>query len=60
MRAHGVPNFPDPDGQPGQLGPDSGVDPASAQFRAAVNGPCTSLAPPEWLDSGPDSVPGSH
>jgi hypothetical protein len=64
MRAHGVPNFPDPNGQPGQLGPNSGIDPGSAQFHAAINGPCKSLAPPEWLDSGSDSgpntVPGGH
>jgi hypothetical protein len=64
MRAHGVPNFPDPDGQPGQLGPNGGIDPGSAQFQAAINGPCKSLAPPQWLDSGsgsgPGSVPGGH
>jgi hypothetical protein len=59
MRAHGVPNFPDPNGRPGQLGPNSGIDPGSAQFQTAVNGPCRSLAPPQWLDSGSDSGPNS-
>jgi hypothetical protein len=58
MRAHGVPRFPDPNGTPGQLGPDSGVDLASAQFQAAVNGPCRSLAPPAWVSTGPDTIPG--
>jgi hypothetical protein len=59
MRAHGVPNFPDPNGTSGQLGPDSGIDPTSAPFQAALNGPCRSLAPPPWVsDSGPDSIPG--
>jgi hypothetical protein len=53
MRANGVANFPDPDGQPGQLGPTSGVDPASAQYQAAINGPCRSLAPPAWVGDGP-------
>ena len=60
MRANGVPNFPDPSGQAGQLGPASGIDPASAPFQAALNGACKSLAPPAWLDSdaGPGSVSG--
>jgi hypothetical protein len=58
MRANGVPNFPDPNGQAGQLGPDSGIDPNSPQFQSALTGPCKSLAPPAWLNSGPDSVPG--
>jgi hypothetical protein len=59
MRGHGVPAFPDPNGQAGQLGPSSGIDPNSAAFQSAVNGPCKSLAPPAWLSSasGPDSVP---
>jgi hypothetical protein len=52
MRAHGVPRFPDPDGKSGQLGPGSGVDPASQAFQAAINGPCRSLAPPAWVSSG--------
>jgi hypothetical protein len=59
MRAHGVPNFPDPDGQAGQLGPNSGIDPESRQFQAALNGPCKALAPPQWLDSGSGSGPDS-
>jgi len=52
MRAHGVPSFPDPDGQGGQLGPSSGIDPSSPQFQSALNGPCASLAPPAWVSSG--------
>jgi hypothetical protein len=52
MRAHGVPNFPDPDGQAGQLGPGSGIDPGSSRFQSALNGPCKSLAPPGWLNTG--------
>ncbi|WP_203922994.1 hypothetical protein [Rugosimonospora africana] len=64
MRAHGVPNFPDPNGQPGQLGPNSGIDPGSPQFQAAINGPCRPLAPSQWLDSGsgsgPNSAPGGQ
>jgi hypothetical protein len=62
MRAHGVPNFPDPNnpndptGQGGQLGPDSGVDPTSAAFQAALNGPCRSLAPAGWVSSGSGPV----
>jgi hypothetical protein len=40
MRSRGVPNFPDPQPQanggiPLSLGPNSGVDPNSAQFQAA-------------------------
>jgi hypothetical protein len=52
MRAHSVPKFPDPDGKAGQLGPGSGVDPASPAFQAAINGPCRPLAPPAWVSSG--------
>jgi hypothetical protein len=52
MQAHGVPNFPDPDGQAGQLGPASGVNPGSPQFQSALNGPCLSLAPAAWVGSG--------
>jgi hypothetical protein len=55
MRANGVSNFPNPNGQGGQLGPGSGIDPSSSQFQAAINGPCRSLAPPAWLSSGPVS-----
>src|SRR5215470_16851869 len=33
MRSHGIANFPDPNGRPGQLGPSSGIDPGSAKFR---------------------------
>jgi hypothetical protein len=52
MRAHGVPDFPDPTGQNGQLGPSSGIDPASPRFQSALTGPCESLAPPAWVSSG--------
>ncbi len=52
MRAHGVPDFPDPNGRNGQLGPGSGIDPNSPAFQAAINGPCLSLAPPGWVGSG--------
>ncbi|MDN3356464.1 hypothetical protein [Actinomadura sp. DC4] len=58
MRAHGIPKFPDPNGRAGQLGPSSGIDPGSARFRDALDGPCKSLAPPAWVDSGKASVPG--
>ena len=53
MRAHGVTKFPNPNGSRSQLGPDSGVNPASAAFQAALNGPCKSLAPAGWVSSGP-------
>lgn len=59
MRANGVPAFPNPNGHGGQLGPDSGIDPASPQFQSAINGPCRSTAPPNWLGSGKVSAPGS-
>ena len=52
MRAHGVANFPNPNGHGGQLGPGSGINPASPAFEAAINGPCRSLAPPAWVSSG--------
>lgn len=55
MRENGVANFPDPNGSAGQLGPASGIDPTSNAFQSALNGPCQSLAPPEWLSSGPVS-----
>jgi hypothetical protein len=36
MRSHGVPNFPDPDSDGGiEVGPNSGIDPDSATFKAA-------------------------
>jgi hypothetical protein len=53
MRAHGLPKFPNPNGKGSQLGPDSGINPASPAFQAAVNGPCESLAPQGWVSSGP-------
>jgi hypothetical protein len=53
MRAHGVPGFPDPDGPGDQLGPGSGVNPASRQYQAAISGPCLSLAPAGWVGPGP-------
>jgi hypothetical protein len=57
MQANGVPDFPDPDGQAGQLGPGSGVDPGSPQFQSALNGPCLSLAPAAWVGSGKVTAP---
>ena len=53
MRAHGVPKFPNPNGNGNQLGPTSGVNPASSAYQAALNGPCQSLAPAGWVSSGP-------
>ena len=53
MRAHGMAEFPNPNGEGSQLGPDSGVNPASRAFQAALNGPCKSLAPAGWVSSGP-------
>jgi hypothetical protein len=58
MRAHGIPDFPDPNGSSGQLGPASGIDPTSPEFQTALNGPCKSLAPPGWLGSGKVTAPG--
>jgi hypothetical protein len=55
MRAHGVAKFPNPNGKESGLGPDSGVNPASPAFQAAVDGPCRSLAPAGWVSSGPVS-----
>ena len=55
MRAHGVAKFPNPNRSPNQLSPDSGVDPASSAYQAALNGPCQSLAPAGWVSSGPVS-----
>jgi len=52
MRAHGVPKFPNPNGSVGQLGPDSGVNPASSAYQATLMGPCKSLAPAGWVSSG--------
>jgi hypothetical protein len=56
MRANGVPDFPDPNGQGGQLSPASGIDPNSPAFQAALNGPCKSLAPRGWINSGTGPV----
>jgi hypothetical protein len=53
MRAHGVPKFPDPQAAKADLfAPGSGVDPGSPEFRAAIDGPCRSLAPAAWLSTG--------
>jgi hypothetical protein len=52
MRAHGVPRFPDPNESPGPLGSDTGVDPSSPAYQAALHGPCESLAPAGWTSSG--------
>jgi hypothetical protein len=35
MRSHGVPSFPDPNGQGIHIGPNSGIDPSSPAFKAA-------------------------
>jgi len=56
MRAHGVPRFPNPNGRAGILGPGSGLNPASPAFKAAVSGPCKSLAPAGWVSSGSGPV----
>lgn len=53
MRAHGVAKFPNPNGSGNELGPDSGVNPSSSAYQAALNGPCESLAPAGWVSSGP-------
>jgi hypothetical protein len=37
MRAHGVSNFPDPNGNGIQIGPNSGVNPQSPAFQTAQN-----------------------
>jgi hypothetical protein len=58
MRAHGVPNFPDPNGHGGQLGPASGIDPTAPAFQSAINGRCRSVAPPAWVSSGAASSGG--
>jgi hypothetical protein len=47
MRKHGVPKFPDPDKDGGlrlRVGPGTGIDPESPQFRAATKA-CGKLAP---------------
>ena len=56
MRAHGMPNFPNPNRVGNELGPGSEVSPTSAAFQAAVNGPCQSLAPAGWSSSGSGPV----
>ena len=55
MRSHGVPRFPNPNSRTGLFAPGSGVDPGSAAFQSALNGPCRSVAPQAWLSSGPTS-----
>lgn len=53
MRAHGVPKFPDPGKyDDGTFGPGGPVDPGSAAYLAAINGPCRPLAPAAWVSSG--------
>jgi hypothetical protein len=56
MRSNGVAEFPDPNGKGGQLGPNSGIDPTSSAYQKAINGPCKTLAPPAWVQSGPGSA----
>jgi hypothetical protein len=57
MRSHGLPNFPDPSGQGGfAIGQDSGIDPKSAQFKAAQEA-CKDLLPGEpGAQGGPQPV----
>jgi len=48
IRAHGVPEFPDPNAQGMfDVGGSSGIDPSSPQFQAAEK-KCQSLEPPGW------------
>jgi hypothetical protein len=48
IRAHGIPNFPDPNGQGMfDVGGTSGIDPSSPQFQA-IQKKCQSLEPPGW------------
>jgi hypothetical protein len=48
IRAHGVPNFPDPNAQGMfDVGGSSGIDPSSPQFQA-VEKKCQSLEPAGW------------
>ena len=54
MRAHGMPNFPNPGNGSAFGPPGSGVDPTSPQFQRALEA-CKSLAPPEWVSTGPVS-----
>jgi hypothetical protein len=56
MRSHGVPAFPNPNRLAAALAPGGSVDPTSAPFQAALNGPCRSLAPQAWLSSGPGTA----
>jgi hypothetical protein len=53
MRSHGVPKFPDPDSEGHfyfKMGPGTGIDPESPQFRAAGQA-CRKLQPPERAPS---------
>ena len=52
MRANGVQAFPDPDEKPDQV-TNSGINPHSASFQAALYGPCKSLAPADWVSAPP-------
>ena len=56
MRAHGVRNFPNPIASGGELGPGSGINPASRAFQSALNGPCRRLATAGWTASGSGPV----
>ena len=51
MRAHGMPNFPNPGNGSAFGPPGSGVDPTSPQFQRALQA-CKSLAPPAWISNG--------
>jgi hypothetical protein len=48
IRAHGIPNFPEPNAQGMfDVGGTSGIDPSSAHFQA-IEKKCQSLEPPGW------------
>jgi len=58
MRANGVPAFPYSDGSAHQL-QTAGLDIHSAQFQAALYGPCKLLAPAAWVSVPPLGPPPS-
>jgi hypothetical protein len=56
MRTNGVRDFPDPDAKANK-GANSGINTVSAEFQAALYGPCKSLAPPDWVAAPPLGAP---
>lgn len=57
MRAHGVPNFPDPSSGGGfQISPNSGIDPSSPSFKAA-QATCEKYMPAGSLSPGTQTHP---